>query len=131
MKCIVALLILLSFPLAAQSSLSSADEETAQAPKLSDSPGTAELLLLKFPAAVPSPFDFGQTARQKLPVFSLEGMSWTANRFTVEGMTADDPYQPGHLVALPDPGGVSEVNLVIGIGGVDGGQNVELHLVFL
>ncbi|MBZ5676798.1 MAG: hypothetical protein LAP61_21360 [Acidobacteriia bacterium] len=111
MKCIVALLILLSFPLAAQSSLSSADEETAQAPKLSDSPGTAELLLLKFPAAVPSPFDFGQTARQKLPVFSLEGMSWTANRFTVEGMTADDPYQPGHLVALPDPGGVSEVNL--------------------
>jgi len=63
------------------------------------------------PAVIPGPFDFGQMARPKLPVFSLEGMSWTANRFTVEGMTANDPYQPGHPVILPDPGGVSEVRL--------------------
>ena len=38
-------------------------------------------------------------------------MSWTLNGFTVEGMTASDPYQPGHPVVLPDPGGVSEVRL--------------------
>ena len=87
------------------------DDEAVQAPKLSDTLGTAELLLLKLPAVVPSPFDFGQMARPKLPVFSLEGMSWTVNRFTVEGMTANDPYQPGHPVTLPDPGGVSEVRL--------------------
>lgn len=76
-----------------------------------DTLGAAELLLMKLPAAVPSPLDFGQLARQKLPVFSLEGMSWTVSRFSIEGMTANDPYQPGHPVALPDPGGVSEVRL--------------------
>src|ERR1700674_463562 len=98
-------LILLSSPIIAQT------DEPAQEPKLSDTLGAAELLLLKLPAVVPSPFDFGQMARQKLPVFSLEGMSWTVNRFTVEGMTANDPYQPGHPVTLPDPGGVKEVIL--------------------
>ena len=98
-------LILLSFPVLAQTN------EPGEEPKLSDTLGTAELLLLKLPAVIPSPFDFGQLARQKLPVFSLEGMSWTVNRFTVEGMTATDPYQPGRPVALPDPGGVSEVRL--------------------
>jgi hypothetical protein len=98
-------LILLSIPVLAQT------DEPAPEPKLSETLGTAELLLLKVPGVVPSPFDFGQIARQKLPVFSLEGMSWTLNRFTVEGMTASDPYQPGHPVTLPDPGGVSEVRL--------------------
>jgi hypothetical protein len=114
MKCFL-VLILSSCAIIAQNAAppdaSSVDDEPGQAPKLSDTLGTAELLLLKVPAVVPSPFDFGQVAWQKLPVFSLEGMSWTVNRFTVEGMTANDPYQPGHPVTLPDPGGVSEVRL--------------------
>lgn len=93
-------------PLLAQSGSVQAPE-----PKLSETLGTAELLLMKFPAVVPYPFDIGQTARQKLPVFSLEGMSWTTSRFTIEGLTATDPYQPGHFVALPDPGGVYEAQL--------------------
>jgi hypothetical protein len=97
--------------MAQSSAASPVDDDPAQAPKLFDTPGTAELVLLELPAVVPSPLDFGQMARPKLPVFSLEGMSWTANRFTVDGMTANDPYQPGHLVALPDPGGMSEVRL--------------------
>lgn len=99
---------LLRLPVMAQSADDSGQNPE---PKLSHTLGTAEMLLMKFPAAVPSPFDIGQTARQKLPVFSFEGMSWTASRFTVEGMTATDPYQPGHAVALPDPGGVHEVQL--------------------
>jgi hypothetical protein len=112
MKCFGPVLALLWVPVLAQNSASSiTDEEPAQAPAFSESLGTAELLLLKQPTTVPGPLDFGQMARQKLPVFSLEGISWTANRFTVEGMTANDPYQPGHLVALPDPGGVSDVRL--------------------
>src|SRR6202521_2805455 len=98
-------LILLSSPIIAQT------DEPAQEPKLSDTLGAAELLLLKPPAVIPSPFDFGQMARQKVPVFSLEGMSWTVNRFSVEGMTATDPYQPGRPVVLPDTGGISEVRL--------------------
>jgi hypothetical protein len=114
MKCFL-VLILSSCAVIAQNSAATVAptgaDEHAEAPKLSETLGTAELLLLKPPAVVPSPFDFGQLARQKLPVFSLEGMSWTVNRFTIEGMTANDPYQPGHPVTLPDPGGVSEVRL--------------------
>jgi hypothetical protein len=98
-------LILLSSPIIAQT------DEPVREPKLSDTLGVAELLLLTPPAVIPSPFDFGQMARQKFPVFSLEGMSWTVNRFSVEGMTATDPYQPGRPVVLPDTGGVSEVRL--------------------
>ncbi|HEY2845237.1 MAG TPA: hypothetical protein VGJ09_16360 [Bryobacteraceae bacterium] len=88
-----------------------AADSAAQNPQLSDTLGSAEYLLLKVPAVIPGPLDFGQMARQKLPVFSLEGMSWTVNRFAVQGMTATDPYQPGRPVVLPDPGGVSEVRL--------------------
>jgi hypothetical protein len=109
MKCLFAVFTLLVCPLAAQNSTSG--DEAPPAPKLSDTLGTAELLLLTQPGVIPSAFDFGQIARQKRPVFSFEGMSWTVSRFTVEGMTANDPYQPGHPVALPDPGGVNEVRL--------------------
>jgi len=111
MKCFLVLILSSCAVIAQKSAAPTAQGEPAQAPKLSDALGTAELLLLKLPAVVSSPLDFGQMARPKLPIFSVEGMSWTANRFTVEGMTANDPYQPGHLVALPDPGGVSEVGL--------------------
>ena len=111
MKCFLVLILFTCAVVAQNSPVPAAEAEPAEAPKLADTLGTAELLLLKLPAVVPSPFDFGQMARQKLPVFSLEGMSWTANRFTVEGMTANDPYQPGHPVAIPDPGGVREVIL--------------------
>ena len=111
MKCFL-VLILSSCAVIGQNSASpSAEGEPPEAPNLFDTSGTAELLLLKLPGVIPTPLDFGQMARQKLPVFSLEGMSWTANRFTVEGMTANDPYQPGRPVALPDPGGVNEVRL--------------------
>jgi hypothetical protein len=105
MKHPLAVLCLLVCPLVAQ------DSTTVSEPKLSETLGAGELLLLKGPGVIPSPYDFGQMARQKMPVLSLEGMSWTASRFTVEGMTANDPYQPGHPVTLPDPGGVSEVRL--------------------
>src|SRR5258708_5509277 len=109
MKCLFAVFTLLVCPLVAQNSATA--DEAPTAPELSDTLGTAELLLLTQPGVIPSAFDFGQIARQKRPVFSLEGMSWTVSRFTVEGMSANDPYQPGHPVALPDPGGVSEVRL--------------------
>src|SRR4051812_14928893 len=113
MKSAFAVLMLLSISLLAQTPAAPPDESPAAVPpsNLSSTLGTAEQLLMKAPGVIPSPFDFGQMARQKLPVFSLEGMSWTASRFTVEGMTANDPYQPGHPVALPDPGGVHELTL--------------------
>jgi hypothetical protein len=111
MKCFLVLMLFTCAVMAQSSAVPAADSEPAEAPKLSDTLGTGELLLMKVPAVIPSPFDFGQIAWQKLPVFSLEGMSWTVSRFTVEGMTANDPYQPGHPVTLPDPGGVSEVQL--------------------
>jgi hypothetical protein len=111
MKCLLVLILSGCAAVAQNSTPPVAEGEAAEAPNLFDTPSTAELLLMKLPGVIPSPLDFGQMARQKLPVFSLEGMSWTANRFTMEGITANDPYQPGHLVALPDPGGVDEVRL--------------------
>jgi hypothetical protein len=109
MNRVLVVLLLLVCPLIAQNSTTV--DEAPPGPKVSDTLGTAELLLLTQPGVIPGAFDSGQIARQKRPVFSLEGMSWTVSRFTVEGMTANDPYQPGHPVALPDPGGVSEVRL--------------------
>ncbi|HSP67891.1 MAG TPA: hypothetical protein VLN48_09200 [Bryobacteraceae bacterium] len=107
MKHLCAILILLSVRVWAQDSAA----EPAQSIRLSGTLGSAEFLLLKLPAVIPSSLDFGQIAREKLPVFSLEGISWTVNRFAVQGMTATDPYQPGRPVALPDPHGVSQVRL--------------------
>jgi hypothetical protein len=98
MKRVLAALIVSSCAALAQNPAVS--DAPAQEPNVSDTLGTAELLLLKLPAVIPSPFDFGQMARQKLPVFSLEEMSWTASRFQVEGMTATDPYQPGRPVRV-------------------------------
>lgn len=109
MKCVLAALIVFSCAALAQNP--AVPGTPAQEPTLSDTLGTAELLLVTRPGVIPSPFDFGQMARQKLPVFSMEGMSWTVSRFQVEGMTATDPYQPGRPVVLPDPGGVSEIRL--------------------
>src|ERR1051326_3270041 len=109
MKHLLAVLTLWIWPVMAQNP--GAAGEPAQGPQLYDTLGAAELLTLKLPAVIPSPLDFGQTARQKLPVFSLEGISWTASRFAVEGLTATDPIQPGRPVVLPDPGGVSDIQL--------------------
>jgi len=86
--------------------------EPPEAPKIADTLGEGEFLLLKEPGVVTGPLDFGQIARQKLVVFSTQGLSWTANQIRVEGMNAADPYQPGRPLLFPDPSGVAEVRLV-------------------
>ncbi|HEY4365040.1 MAG TPA: hypothetical protein VGN17_29015 [Bryobacteraceae bacterium] len=85
--------------------------QTPDEPKLPETLGTGELLLLKDPAVVTAPYDFGQLSRDKLPLFSLDGLSWTSTRFLVEGIDAGDPYQPGRPLAYPGPNGVSGVHL--------------------
>jgi hypothetical protein len=72
---------------------------------------TGELLLLKDPGVISDPYDFGQMARYKLQIFSLEGMSWTDTRFSVQGIDGTDPYQPGRPLVYPGPNGISEVHL--------------------
>ncbi len=85
--------------------------EPPEAPKYSETLGAGELLLLTQPGVVTDPLDFGQIAREKLAVFSSQGMSWAASRFRVEGMDATDPYQPGRPLLFADPGGVAEFHV--------------------
>ncbi len=114
--------ILLSYSIAAaqtppspqQNAPAAAAQPAAQdpaTPKLSEVLDTGELLLLREPAVIADPFDFGQLTRFKLGVFSLDGMSWTSTRFEVQGVDATNPYQPGRPLVSPGPNGVSEVSL--------------------
>ncbi len=70
-----------------------------------------ELLLNSAPGIVADPLDFGQMARYKLQILSLDGQSWTTTRFSVEGINGSDPYQPGRPLVFPGPIGVSELTL--------------------
>lgn len=54
------------------------------------------------PAAVTEPVDFTGMADNRLTLLSLEGFSWTATQFQIEGLDATDSYQPGRPLMLPD-----------------------------
>lgn len=44
-------------------------------------------------------------------MYSRGGLSWTGNRFNVEGMNVTDPYQPGVPLSLPPPELIAEARL--------------------
>ena len=54
------------------------------------------------PATVSEPVDFTGLADNRLALLSLEGFSWTATKFQMEGLDATDAYQPGRPLMLPD-----------------------------
>jgi hypothetical protein len=54
------------------------------------------------PATVSEPLDFTGLADSRLTLLSLEGFSWTATQFQMEGLDATDSYQPGRPLMLPD-----------------------------
>ncbi|MGH9591663.1 MAG: hypothetical protein ACRD5L_01130, partial [Bryobacteraceae bacterium] len=100
--------VLLAVVVLGWSARAQSSSDPPEAPKLSETLGAGELLLLKEPGVVTDPLDFGQMAREKLAVFSSQGWSWTASRFRVEGMDATDPYQPGRPLVSADAGGVAQ-----------------------
>lgn len=54
------------------------------------------------PTTVSEPVDFTGLADNRLMLLSVQGYSWTATEFRMEGMDATDSYQPGRPVMLPD-----------------------------
>jgi hypothetical protein len=66
-------------------------------------------LLLFEPTTVSEPLDFSGLASMRLPLLSQRAYPWSDVRYTLEGLNAGDPYQPGRPVILPDPQAVSGV----------------------
>ena len=54
------------------------------------------------PSVVSEPVNFTGMADNRLALLSLEGYSWTATRFQMQGQDATDSYQPGRPMVLPD-----------------------------
>ena len=45
----------------------------------------------------------------RLPALSQRALSWTDVRFTLNGVNATDPYQPGRMIVFPDMQAVQDV----------------------
>jgi hypothetical protein len=58
--------------------------------------------LSREPATVTEPLDFAGLSDNRIAVASDGGASWTATRYTLDGMDATDSYQPGRPAILPD-----------------------------
>ena len=59
-------------------------------------------LLSLDPTTISAPLDFTGLADNRLALLPVEGFSWTATEFRMEGMNATDSYQGGRPVILPD-----------------------------
>ncbi|HTX39241.1 MAG TPA: hypothetical protein VME43_29655 [Bryobacteraceae bacterium] len=62
----------------------------------------AQYLLEQVPGAFRYPLDFANLGGIRLPLVSGESVSWTADRFRLNGLDATDSYQPGKPVMLDD-----------------------------
>lgn len=60
------------------------------------------ILLAHEPSSVTEPLDFTGISDNRLAVESQGGISWTATRFTLQGIDATDSYQPGLPLILPN-----------------------------
>jgi hypothetical protein len=59
-------------------------------------------LLTKEPAAVAQQLDFTGAQNTRIPLVSYHTFALTASTFSLEGMKATDPYQPGRALVFPD-----------------------------
>ena len=69
------------------------------------------LLLVTEPTTVSLPLDLWGLSSVRLPLLSQNAFSWTDVHYTIQGMDASDPYQPGRTVAFPDVFSMSDVVL--------------------
>ena len=68
-----------------------------------------EPLLTQEPSTVADPLDFSGFGSMRLPALSQRALSWTDVRFTLNGVNATDPYQPGRMIVFPDMQAVQDV----------------------
>jgi hypothetical protein len=104
----------------------------ATPPRSRDLPGPYSLggiLLLQNPTTVAEPLDFTGAQNTRISLISQRTFSWTAAAFSLEGMNATDPYQPGSPVVFPDVSSLDEVIVEKGMGsGVPANFGVETGL---
>ncbi|HWF46995.1 MAG TPA: hypothetical protein VG168_08320, partial [Bryobacteraceae bacterium] len=97
--------------------------------RFAESYSLAGALLNEDPATVTAPLDFTGAQNTRIPLASQYTFSWTATEFSLEGMNATDPYQPGRLVVLPDVQDLDEIKVESSRGsGVSGAFAVETGL---
>ena len=53
------------------------------------------------PATVANPVDFSGLSDVRLPLISERAISWTAVRYTLQGVNVTDAYQPGRMALFP------------------------------
>jgi hypothetical protein len=73
------------------------------------------LLLALEPGTVIDPLDGSGLSSMRLPLLAQRAFSWTDVRYTLQGLNATDPYQPGRAVVFPDMQAVSDVVLRDGL----------------
>jgi hypothetical protein len=67
------------------------------------------IVLSREPASVTQPLDFTGLADNRLGLESQLATSWTATRYTLQGLDATDAYQPGRPAIAPDVQALAEV----------------------
>ena len=82
-----------------------------QEPASSISKSLHGMLLATEPTTVALPLDLWDLSSMRLPLLSQNAFSWTDVHYTLQGMDASDPYQPGRVVAFPDLSSMSDVVL--------------------
>src|SRR5919106_1006249 len=64
------------------------------------------------PSAVVEPLDYGGVRSTALPLVSLDASTWTGTFFRLNGLDANDPYQPGRPLLLPMVEDLAEMQVV-------------------
>ncbi len=100
--------------------------------QLTEIPGPYSLggvLLLQEPAAVAEPLDFTGAQNTRISLVSRDAFSWAATSFSLQGMNATDPYQPGRPVIFPDTASLDETTVESArASGVPGNFGIETAL---
>ena len=105
---------------------------SAASPELTRIPGPYSLggtLLVEEPATAAEPLDFTGVQNTRISLLSQRALSWTATAFSLEGMNATDPYQPGAPVVFPDISSLDEITVASErASGVPGDFGIETGL---
>ncbi len=89
----------------------SAETWLLPSPRFAESCSFAGTLFNQEPSTVTEPLDFTGTQNTRIPLASQRSFSWTAMAFSLEGMNATDPYQPGRPIVFPDIQALDEMTV--------------------
>jgi hypothetical protein len=80
------------------------------------------------PTTVANPLLFSGLSDVRLPLISERAFSWTAVRYTLQGVNVTDAYQPGRMAVFPNSESVSKVLVRSGLRAAPGAYGTEIAL---